>query len=108
AHHFFTKRNLIILSEIFNEINKTGNQHLKFWFTAAIANLGKTARYKFKRSGNVPLSGTLYLPSLSTETNVFQALRSKIKQISSMLKFIKSDSYTNLISNQSSTQLLIK
>src|SRR5699024_3583855 len=88
-HHFYTKRNLIPLAKVFEKCN---NNELKFLFTSTIVNLAKTARYKFKRSGNVPLSGTLYVSSLFVETNVFNAFRGKIKQISSMYKKLSKES----------------
>ncbi|MDP8267260.1 MAG: DNA methyltransferase [Candidatus Tenebribacter davisii] len=72
----YTKRTMILLSELFR-IFETKEE--KALFTATIVNLSKTARYKFKRSGNVPMSGTIYISSLIAESNVFNSIKSKIK-----------------------------
>ncbi len=77
VHHFYTKRNLWVLSCI---LNKMKNKELIFLFSSVMINLAKTARYKFKRSGNVPLSGTLYISSLPTETNVVHSFFGKLNQ----------------------------
>ncbi|MCD8511938.1 MAG: DNA methylase [Bacillus sp. (in: Bacteria)] len=104
AHLFYTKRNLIALAAVFDSLI---TNHEKFLFTATIVNLGKTARYKFKRSGNVPLSGTIYLSSLMAETNVFHALRGKIGQIEKMLVAVPEEK-TTMVSNGSATNLPVK
>ena len=70
VHHFIQKNSLLSSTEMKMKIIK-----LLFIFTAIITNLSKTARYKFKRSGNVPMTGTIYISSLPTETNVLMHLK---------------------------------
>jgi DNA modification methylase len=99
THHFYTKRNLIALSAF---LALADNSSLKYLFSATIVNLGKTARYKFKRSGNVPLSGTIYISSLQAETNVFHALKGKINQIFNMFSMINKKIYSAISTNSTS------
>ena len=97
----YTKRTLIILSELYGEL-RTKEQ--KALFTASIVNLSKTARYKFKRSGNVPMSGTIYVSSLIAESNVFNAFNSKIKAMKKAYNLL-SDNQKNLNGINSATCL---
>jgi DNA modification methylase len=97
----YTKRTLIILSELYVEL-RTKEQ--KALFTASIVNLSKTARYKFKRSGNVPMSGTIYVSSLIAESNVFNAFNSKIKAMKKAYNLL-SDNQKNLNGINSATCL---
>jgi len=97
VHHFYTKRNLWVLAAMKNKIKY---RHLSFLFTSAIANLGKNSRFKFGRSGNVPLNGTLYVGSLPTETNVVHSFTGKLRQT---LKFISKR--RSIVSNYSSSKL---
>ena len=97
----YTKRNLIILSEIFNVLT---SKEQKYLFTASIVNLSKTARYKFKRSGNVPMSGTIYVSSLIAESNVFNAFKSKVNAINKVFNLL-SKSQKNLNGVNSATEI---
>lgn len=102
VHHFYTKRNLLILSFLNTELK--GN--LKFFFTSLLINTSKMGRWG-KRTGNV--SGTLYVPSLIKELNILQyALRKLsgpkgyIKPLSTLSKIRQQDSF---VTTQSSTDL---
>jgi len=69
VHHFFTKRNNIYLSLIYNKINNSKFfKELLFVFTASNQRANKTNRFRFGGTGN--LSGTLYIPSLVYERTV--------------------------------------
>lgn len=103
VHQLHYDESLYILSKVFEKIqfNKIG----KFIFTSCLTNLLRTARYKFGRSGNVPLSGTLYVGSLQTETNPFRTFKNKIKSIRSIIHLIGTTS--NVVQVSSANDILI-
>lgn len=101
-HQFYTKRNLIILSEIF--ANCLTNQS-KFVFTACAIMGTKMSRFG-KRTGNV--SGTLYIPSLIKELNMFEYIDRKLygaKGIIQPLRTISQFKNDVIISTGSTTDL---
>lgn len=79
-HHFYTKRNLIFISELWNNLNLQE----KFIATTILSrNLTKLNRFivnKHNPKGRIngPLSGTLYIPSEYVEQNPFDLIKSKI------------------------------
>lgn len=78
THHFMTPRNLQIFSKIF------GHKKMKLSkivFTSIMMNCTKTYRYRTNGKGGA-LSGTLYIPSLWQENNIFQSARRKLKDFS--------------------------
>jgi len=107
VHHFYSKRNLIILAEIRNEIlNSNYKDPLLLWFTSHLINLSKLNRYRPGVSFPYnPLSGTLYIGSQVTESNVFIAYRNKIEKITGA--FI-AESNNTVISTQSQVNMDIK
>jgi len=96
-HHFFTKRNLIILSQLYSRL-KFKKTHL-FLFTSILNNLSK--RYRYRTTGGGGPSGNLFIPSLGKELNPFIAYRKKLKSFGA-LTAPKSDV---IVSNQSATHL---
>jgi hypothetical protein len=72
VHHFYTKRNLAILSFINNISNSNST---KFLITACLVMGTKMSRFG-NRTGN--LSGTLYVPSLMKELNMIEFFRRKL------------------------------
>ena len=75
THHFMTPRNLLIFSEIFAH----SDLHLsRIVFTRIMMNCTKTYRYRINGKGGA-LSGTLYIPSLYQENNIFQSAHRKFK-----------------------------
>ncbi|WP_061808756.1 DNA methyltransferase [Rossellomorea vietnamensis] len=83
VHHFYTKRNLVILSAILSEIEK--NEHrdaLKLLFSSHLINMSLLNRYRPGVSFPYnPLSGTLYIGSQISEANIFDAYKNKINRI---------------------------
>ncbi len=79
-HQFYTKRNLIFMSELWKQFNLQE----KFIATSILSrNLTKLNRYVLKPRTphgevNGPLSGTLYVSSEFVEQNPFDLLKSKI------------------------------
>ena len=86
-HHFYTWRNLVVLASIWAKIRDQMSHvpALGLWFTSTHAwgtrlNRLLTSNY-FKRKGGVigqTLQGTLYVSSLSIETNLIERFRLRI------------------------------
>lgn len=80
VHHFYTKRNLLFISELWEILNEKE----KFIATSVLSrNLTKLNRYVLKPRTpqgevNGPLSGTLYLSSEFVEQNPIDLMKSKI------------------------------
>ncbi|MFV8253030.1 DNA methyltransferase [Aerococcus viridans] len=105
VHHYFTKRNLIVLSEFYQRIqNSKFKNQLLFFFQASITRATKTNRFRFGGTGG--LSGTLYIPSLKFERNVLLLLKNKLRDFLKMLKETESEiSNKYLLTTQSTTAL---
>jgi len=105
VHHFYTDRNLAILSAIYDKLSI--NQ--KVLFTSLLPRSSKRvkpfmsnfiAKLKGKSGGGwagTPLNGTLYIPSLSTEVSVLESLPSRIRSLAKMhglrSQFVKNGNY---------------
>jgi DNA modification methylase/predicted RNA-binding Zn-ribbon protein involved in translation (DUF1610 family) len=101
THHFYSKRNLIVMSRLFELLKKSRYfNKLIFFFQASINRATKTNRFRFGGTGG--LSGTLYVPSLNVERNVISLLESKLKDF---IKILNNNEivYNSAISNQSTT-----
>lgn len=83
AHHFYTHRILLALSEINHRFEESSSRHLlKLLFTSQLINLSLMNRYRPGVSFPYnPMSGTLYVGSQISESNPFVAYRNKIKKI---------------------------
>lgn len=81
AHHFYTRRNLIILS-LFN--SKISDAKQKLFITKLANQINKMYRFTYMSgvwgAGGGPMAGTLYIPSLSKELSVIKQLRTALKQ----------------------------
>ena len=79
VHQFYTKRNLWVLSSVLEHLKKT-NPRYKAWYTSTMSWVGRELRLHlgnyFGGGGGVitSLRGTLYVASLSVETNVLARL----------------------------------
>jgi DNA modification methylase len=83
---FYTRRNLAILSDLWSRAAGVSNLRmrnaLRFAITGMVVNLSRMNRWRPDVSFPYnPLSGTLYIPSLSVESNVFVGLRNKVKRL---------------------------
>lgn len=91
--HFYTSRNLRALARLWYEINAVKNtrvrEALRFAFTNTAWHGTKMRRFN-ARGGDRPLSGTLYVPSLSSEANVLSVMENKIHQLESSYAHINS------------------
>ncbi|MBX7228947.1 MAG: site-specific DNA-methyltransferase [Burkholderiaceae bacterium] len=82
SHHFFTARNLRVVSELFaglKSIPRPYSDTIAFMLTAAFNRITTLVRYmpQYKERNVGPLSGTLYKPMLFGELNVFSVLETK-------------------------------
>ena len=105
---FYFKRTLIILSFIYNEIEKIPSKDLKtkckFIFTAGIVRLTILNRFILQYNTNVgPLSSTLYIPPLFAEMNPISNFKAKTKEIAKICS--KGYGDFGIVGTQSSTDL---
>jgi len=106
---FYTRRNLAVLADIWQRVSqvvdvRTRNA-LRFALTGMVVNLSRMNRWRPDVSFPYnPLSGTLYIPSLSVESNVYVGVANKVKRL---VKLWRNMSLTTapLISTQSVTSL---
>ncbi len=102
-HHYYTKRNLRILSTLRSKVNQTPSRSLHYWLNSLDHGLGKRVKhgnYSFPMS---TLSGTLYIPSLSRENNPLYFYGTRIKKQTKVLA--DSLAQGNPISTQSSENI---
>lgn len=89
VHHFYTKRNLYVLSTCFDLIQKESNERIRhmlmFWFSSIYSRSHKLNRYMPNHNRHVgPLSGTLYMPFYQAEINILNLLRDKLDAVSNV------------------------
>lgn len=109
AHHFYTKKTIIILSEFYNKIiaSDYAKDLLMLLFTSQIINISKMNRFRPQVSFPYnPLSGTMYISSLTSEANIFRAYNGKIDRIIKAHKYF--DEGDVIISTSSSSKLNIE
>lgn len=106
VHQFFTRRNLIVLSELRKCLFEP---RISFEYTSLISRSTKQLRllvsYFFHGGGGwvgTGLSGTLYLPSFSIEQNAIKTLQGKL---AGMISFDYAGRGNILASTQSTTDL---
>ena len=103
-HHFYTPRNLHVMSVIYELVNNHHFKLLLFGFLNTAWHATLMRRYN-SRGGDRPLTGTLYVPSVPTEANMIEVYRHKIQQLVRFLKARKAKKGSYFITTQSSTQL---
>ena len=80
----YTNRNLTALALLWREIVKVPDDRIKRALAFAFTNTawhGTRMRRFNARGGHRPLTGTLYIPQLSSEANVLEVMRKKIGQL---------------------------
>ncbi|EPV3682669.1 DNA methyltransferase, partial [Enterobacter kobei] len=96
-HHYYSKRNLIILAKI-REKCRNDKQAL-LMFNSQLINVSKLNRYRPGISFPYnPLSGTMYIGSQVSESNVFIALENKLRKLTTAFKNIKAHSVISTMS----------
>ncbi len=81
---FYTARNLKALALLWREILAIPDDRVRRALAFAFTNTawhGTRMRRFNARGGQRPLTGTLYIPQLSSEVNVFEVMRNKINQL---------------------------
>ena len=103
VHHFYTRRNLILLSALYS---KCKTKELKFLFTGLLTRSSKQARFlvkNFFHGGGgwvgTSLSGTLFIPSLSIEVIPTVTFKNRIN------KAIETVSTNTLITTQAAQSI---
>jgi DNA modification methylase/transcriptional regulator with XRE-family HTH domain/DNA-directed RNA polymerase subunit RPC12/RpoP len=80
----YTPRNLLALALLWDEIRRLPQSRekraLAFAFTNTAWHGTKMRRFN-ARGGQRPLTGTLYIPQLSSEVNVLEVMRNKVAQL---------------------------
>lgn len=83
VHHFYTRRNLLVLSEF---AARLGTPRLCINVTSVGTVMTKMYRFRSQGgslgAGGGPLSGTLYVPSLTKEIPMLKALAEHVKKMS--------------------------
>lgn len=108
VHHFYSKRNLIVLSELYESAKNYS--HCSILREMVIASLPRASirnrfmpEYATKHVGT--LSGTLYVPPMFEESNLIEAIRGRSKKILSAYSSLKCSNDDYIISTGSITQL---
>jgi DNA modification methylase/transcriptional regulator with XRE-family HTH domain len=81
---FYTARNLEALALLWQEIMAVPDERVRRALAFAFTNTawhGTRMRRFNARGGQRPLTGTLYIPQLSSEANVLEVMRNKIAQL---------------------------
>lgn len=102
---FYTTRILYFLAKLYDLIQKSElKDSLSIWFTSQLINISKLNRYRPTVSFPYnPLSGTLYVSSLTCESSPYAAYEGKIKKFAKALGDIKERN--SVISVNSTTDL---
>ncbi|AGB19496.1 DNA methyltransferase [Thermoanaerobacterium thermosaccharolyticum] len=105
VHHFYTKRNLWVLSAIYDKV--VDCKFNKLFFSLILSSLARAS----KRNRYMPqygnrhvgiLSGTLYIPSLTEENNITMLINTRISNaIRAYSSFISDNYFDYLISTNS-------
>lgn len=107
AHHFYTKRNLFLVSALYDLINREGLTNKKKLFFTSFIDRHVVNRNRWLLSGPTrPLNNTLYVPDLKAEVNVLEIAERKVKDIIKAKKesyFF--DNEKQIITTQSTTEL---
>ncbi|UDM74422.1 DNA methyltransferase [Vagococcus fluvialis] len=106
VNQLYFKKSQIILSDFREKINNSNNKDfLLLLFTSQLINISKLNRFRPGVSFPYnPMSGTMYIGSLVSESNVIEAYRNKLKKFEKA--FIIKNRNT-MISTQSSTKINI-
>lgn len=81
---FYTPRNLRALARLWARLRHVADDRLRAGLTFAFTNTawhGTRMRRFNARGGQRPLTGTLYVPQLSSEANVLEVMRNKLRQL---------------------------
>ncbi len=77
VHQLYTKRNLMFLARVYSKLE---NNKQRFIFTSVLQNASKMYKYRTDGKGGI-VTGTLYIPALNQENNVYNLLQNKADMI---------------------------
>jgi predicted RNA-binding Zn-ribbon protein involved in translation (DUF1610 family) len=101
VHQLFTPRNLLLLSAVFSKLKSNKE---RFVFTSILQNATKMYKYRTDGKGGI-VTGTLYIPALNQENNIFNMLMGKLSSISKAA--FDSNNNAFIVSTNSTTQLVV-
>ena len=107
VHHFYIKQNLWLLSSIWRGFRSENSRELAaamLSHTAANPYSSKMRRFRADKKGGGPLSGTLYISSLTTPPNVLTTVTRNLEFVRDGLYQVREIDGSVIISVQSSTQ----
>lgn len=107
VHHFYTKRNLFLMSDLYDKVGRSDLKILLFGFLNTSWHATKMRRFN-PGGGDRPMSGTLYFPSLPTEGNMINVYKHKIKQLKSFLNIINNYLNKYILLTESAVNVRIK
>jgi len=86
VHQFYTRRCLLYLACFNKKIAESGMPLLRIWFTSQLVNISRLNRYRPQVSFPYnPLSGTLYMSSMISESTPRIAFEGKIRKMAAAL-----------------------
>ena len=92
VHHFYTKRNLIALSLLYEKIEKSPYAHiLRFMFTGMLtisSNMNRVRVSNPYNRGKGHLSGTLYVSGASTETSILEQIGERLETMNKAIELL--------------------
>ncbi len=91
SHHFYSYRNYLIISAIWEQIAeiKVGSLKSKliFWFTASLSRATRLNRYMQQHNRHVgPLAGTLFIGPIQAEISPFYFFGNKVSDLSNAIQ----------------------
>ena len=108
-HHFFTSREHLIVARLLDKIWNCEDVDIRnlllFSLTATLPYTSRMRRFRAKRKGGGPLSGTLYIGSLITPLNVLKSFRRNALAVLQSLELRSNFQKQYIISTQSSSQM---
>ena len=112
VHHFFTKRNLYVLSKIYDVLWKLKEEDRNaqiFTYEQLIWGMSKLARYVPTHYSQVNqyLSGTLYIGSQVVEVSPEYIIKKKIRSLEKVFRIINGNDDNCIISTSSTAKLKI-
>lgn len=108
VHHFYSRRNLLLLTEIWHRFNQQESRILRmaglYVLTGAVQRVCRLNRYMPNHDRHVgPLSGTLYVAPLTAEIPALNYLRSRINDLRKCARGPSGDGVA--VTTQSATDL---
>ena len=106
-HHFWTKRNLAVLSALWRQAGEFKNSNqMRFLLTSFMVKTGSRMHNIGLKDGKINLAGqifnTLQIPSLFAERNIYKLAKGKIEDLSPVFDITKSQPYSIISSGSAS------